>query len=102
MKTLAWPTSDVTSPTRSACDLEVKCAALREVVLGDPFTEQLLGPSSLAWGRKDEEQGRVACVTTDGGFLVTAPDGVVRPAALLRLSINGRKARSPEIGFQTA
>ena len=64
-----------------------KSAAVRDVVLGEPFTEQLLGPSSLAWARKGEEQGRVAYVTTDGGFLVPAPDGVVRPAALLQLTI---------------
>jgi hypothetical protein len=62
----------------------------RNVVLGEPFTEQLLGPSSLAWARGEFGRGRAAYVTTDGGFLEPAPDGAVRPAALLRLAIDVR------------
>jgi hypothetical protein len=60
--------------------------ATREVVIGEPFTDQLIGPSSLVWARGEAEQGRVAYVTTDGGFLAPAPGGV-RPAALLRFTI---------------
>ena len=36
-------------------------------VAGDPFTEELIGPSSGAWGRAPGEYGRVACFISDGG-----------------------------------
>lgn len=52
-------------------------------LIGDPFNEMLVGPSSTAWGRRPGEQGRVLYLTTDGG--TTAPPcGVVCNAALLR------------------
>jgi hypothetical protein len=35
-------------------------------VVGDPFTEELIGPSAGAWGRAPGEYGRVAYFTTDG------------------------------------
>ena len=59
------------------------------VVAGDPFTDQLIGPSSMAWGRAPGEYGRVAYITTDGGQTAPPPDGIVRPAKLLRLDIPG-------------
>jgi hypothetical protein len=60
------------------------------VVAGDPFTEQLVGPSSAAWGRGPADYGRVAYVTTDGGYTAAeyhrpGTDGIVRPAQVLRV-----------------
>ena len=61
-------------------------------VAGDPFDEQLIGPSSGAWGRASGEYGRVAYVISDGGTASPPPDGP-RAAKLLRvtLSIEGRR-----------
>jgi hypothetical protein len=56
-------------------------------VAGDPFNEQLIGPSSAAWGRALSEYGRVAYVTTDGGTTAPPPDGKVRPAQVLRVEL---------------
>jgi len=57
----------------------------RHSVAGDAFTEQLIGPSSGAWGRGPGEDGRVAYFLSDGGTKSPPPDGVVRPAKLLRV-----------------
>jgi len=64
---------------------------------GDPFTDQLIGPSSAVWGRGPADYGRVAYVTTDGGT-ASPPPGGPRPATLLRVefpkgSVRDRKAR---------
>jgi DNA-binding beta-propeller fold protein YncE len=59
--------------------------AQRDIVAGEPFTAQLVGPSSAAWGRGHNDYGRVAYVTTDGGTTAPPPDGIVRPAQLLRI-----------------
>jgi hypothetical protein len=56
-------------------------------IAGDPFDETLVGPSSAAWGRGSRDQGHVAYVTTDGGT-TAPPDGIVRPAALLRVQLD--------------
>ena len=56
-------------------------------IAGDPFDETLVGPSSAAWGRGSRHHGRVAYVTTDGGT-TAPPDGIVRPAALLRVQLD--------------
>jgi hypothetical protein len=56
----------------------------REIVAGDPFDEELVGPSSGAWGRAPGETGRIAFFTTDGGTTALPPDGVLRPAKILR------------------
>jgi hypothetical protein len=56
-------------------------------IAGDPFDETLVGPSSAAWGRGSRDHGRVAYVTTDGGT-TAPPDGIVRPAALLRVQLD--------------
>ena len=56
----------------------------RFIVAGDPLNEELIGPSSAAWGRLPGEYGKVAFVTTDGGTVSPLPDGV-RPARLLRV-----------------
>src|SRR5215472_8179149 len=56
----------------------------RQTVAGFSSDERLAGPSDFAWGRGPQDEGSVAYITTDGG--VTAPpDGVVRPAKVLRI-----------------
>jgi hypothetical protein len=59
--------------------------AERDIVAGEPFTAQLVGPCSLAWGRGPDDYGRVAYLTTDGGTTAPPPDGRIRPAQLLRI-----------------
>lgn len=54
-------------------------------IVGRPFTEMLLGPTSAAWGRSPGDYGRVAYVASDGGIKAPMPDGVVRPAKVLRI-----------------
>jgi hypothetical protein len=59
------------------------------VVAGDPFTEQLVGPSSAAWGRGPADYGHIAYVTTDGGHTAIAyhrpgSDEIIRPARVVR------------------
>ena len=54
-------------------------------VVGRPFTEMLLGPTSAAWGRAPGDYGRVAYVASDGGIKAPMPDGVVRPAKVVRV-----------------
>jgi len=56
-------------------------------VAGEPFDEQLVGPSSAAWGRQPGDYGRVAYVTTDGGLIAPPTDDIVRPARLLRAEL---------------
>ena len=58
-------------------------------VAGDPFTEELIGPSSAVWGRGPGEYGRVAFFTTDGGTASLPPDGIARPAKILRVEFQG-------------
>jgi hypothetical protein len=53
---------------------------------GDPLDTRLIGPSSAAWGRAPGDHGRTAYVTTDGGT-TASPDGVTRPAALIRVGL---------------
>lgn len=55
-------------------------------LVGEPFTDTLVGPSSAAWGRAPGDRGRVAYLTTDGGT-TAPPDGIVRSAALLRVTL---------------
>ena len=55
-------------------------------VAGDPFTEELIGPSAGAWGRAPGEYGRVAYFTTDGGT-ASPPAGGARPARLVRVEL---------------
>jgi hypothetical protein len=55
----------------------------RYVVAGDPFAEELVGPSSGAWGRLPGEYGKHAYFITDGGAVSPPPDGIRRPANLL-------------------
>jgi hypothetical protein len=57
----------------------------RESVAGNPFDEELVGPSSGAWGRAPGEGGRVAFFTTDGGTTALPLDGVLRTAKILHV-----------------
>jgi hypothetical protein len=57
----------------------------RHIVAGDPFTEELIGPSSGAWSRLSGDYGRVAYFITDGGTASPPPDGIRRTARLLRV-----------------
>jgi hypothetical protein len=73
--------------------------ATRSVVVGDPFTEQLVGPSSAAWARGPADYGRIAYVTTDGGHTAIeyhrpGADGIIRPAQVVRVQFESdRPAR---------
>ena len=55
-------------------------------VAGDPFTEALIGPCSVAWGRAPGEYGKVAYVISDGGTASPGPSGPL-PARLQRVEI---------------
>ena len=44
-------------------------------VAGDPFTEDLIGPSSGAWKRGKGDYGRLAYFIMDGGTASPPPDG---------------------------
>ncbi|MBB2930788.1 hypothetical protein [Paraburkholderia silvatlantica] len=56
-----------------------------EAAAGDPFTDNLIGPTSIDWGRGPDDYGRVAYVPTDGGVIKLPSDGVLRPARLIRI-----------------
>jgi hypothetical protein len=67
------------------------------VVAGDPFDEQLAGPSSAAWARRPADYGRIAYVTTDGGHTAIeyhrpGTDGIIRPARVLRAQFDPEPA----------
>ena len=62
-----------------------KNSGFTQSVAGDPYTEQLIGPSSGAWGRGSGEYGRLAYFITDGGTASPPPDGVARPASVIRV-----------------
>jgi hypothetical protein len=63
--------------------------ATRSVVAGEPFDEQLVGPSSAAWARGPADYGHTAYVTTDGGHTAIeyhrpGNDEIIRPARVVR------------------
>ena len=62
-----------------------KNSGFTQTAAGDPFTEQLIGPSSGAWGRGPGEYGRLAYFITDGGTASPPPDGIARPATVVRV-----------------
>jgi hypothetical protein len=57
----------------------------RFIVAGDPFTEELIGPTSGVWSKLPGEYGRVAYFMVDGGTASPPPDGLRRPAKVLRV-----------------
>jgi len=60
----------------------------RFIVVGEPLDEDLIGPSSAAWGRLPGEYGRRAFITSDGGTASPLADGIRRPAKVLRLEVD--------------
>ncbi len=67
--------------------IPAKNSGVTQSVAGDPFNEELIGPSSSAWSRLPGEYGKVAFFLTDGGTASPAPDGNARPAKLLRVEL---------------
>jgi len=63
---------------------------------GQPFNDQLAGPSSAAWGRHPGDHGRTAYITTDGGLVAPPPDGIVRPPKLLRAELVANETAGPD------
>jgi sugar lactone lactonase YvrE len=57
----------------------------RAIAAGEPFTDKMIGPTSIDWGRAPGDYGHVAYVPTDGGVIQLPPDGVLRPARLMRI-----------------
>ena len=64
-------------------------------VAGDPFTEELIGPSGGAWRRGPGDYGRVAFLIMDGGTASPPPDGIARPAKLLRVEFQALSGAFP-------
>jgi sugar lactone lactonase YvrE len=67
--------------------------ATTSVVAGDPFNEQLVGPSSAAWARGPADYGHIAYVTTDGGHTAIeyhrpGSDGIIRPGRVVRVQFD--------------
>jgi hypothetical protein len=78
----------VRAPINAGADGATTC-----VVAGDPFTEELVGPSSAVWGRGPADYGHIAYVTTDGGHTAIAyhrpgSDDIIRPARVVRVQFN--------------
>jgi len=73
----------------------------RQIVAGEPFDEQLVGPSSAAWGRQPGDYGRVAYITTDGGLIAPPTDDIVRPARLLRAELPATDTAAPDLRTMT-
>ena len=90
---VAYVSTHITN-TIQKVSLTPSSSSSRTIVAGDPFNDQLIGPSSLVWASGDTKQGRAAYVTTDGGFLAPPADGFARSAALLRFAIEARGSES--------
>jgi hypothetical protein len=56
-------------------------------IAGDPYTEEVIGPSAGAWRRGPQDRGRVAYFITDGGTASPPPDGKARVAKLLYVEL---------------
>jgi len=84
----------VTTHRENTLDLvPLRPDAPRTRLVGQPFTQQLIGPSSAAWGRGPTDYGRVAYVSTDGGTTAPPPDGRIRPAQVLRVEFGTATSR---------
>lgn len=64
-----------------------KSGATQEIVAGDPFCQELIGPSSGVWGRQPGDDGRRAYFTSDGGAVAAPPDGRIRIAKVLEVKL---------------
>ena len=67
-------------------------------VAGDPFTEDLIGPSSGAWSRSPGDYGRTAYFIMDGGT-ASPPPGGPRPAKLFRVDFQRLPKTFPGVGW---
>ncbi len=54
-----------------------------QTIAGDPFSEEMIGPSAGAWRRDPGDIGRVAYFTSDGGTASPPPDGAKSAKLLL-------------------
>lgn len=81
----------LTTHRQNTIDLVSMDAALNsgftQSIAGDPYTEEMIGPSAGAWRRGPRDLGRVAYFITDGGTASPPPDGKARPAKLLRVEV---------------
>ena len=68
-----------------------------QCVAGDPFSAELVGPSSGAWRRGPDDYGRVAFFITDGGT-ASPPPGGRGPARLLRVELQDVRDGFPGLG----
>ncbi|HEY0662898.1 MAG TPA: hypothetical protein VGD21_16425 [Lysobacter sp.] len=68
-----------------------------QIVAGDPFNLDVVGPSSGAWSRSPRGPGRVAYFITDGGTASPLPSGA-EPAKLLRLELSPWSGAFPGMG----
>ena len=59
----------------------------KQVVAGEPEDTMLAGPTAGAWSRREGEHGKIAFVTTDGGFMKPLSDGIKRKAMVLRFEV---------------
>ena len=82
--------------------LDPRSGQTKQIMAGDPFDTRVVGPSAVAWGRGPNDAGCVAYVTTDGGVTAPPPDGIVRPAQVLRADFCGQGAASVETRAPTA
>lgn len=53
------------------------------IIAGNPFNDELIGPTAGHWGRGRDEYGRIAFIATDGGT-ASPPAGGARPAKLMK------------------
>jgi Protein of unknown function (DUF2630) len=72
-----------------------KTGEKRQIVAGDPFDEQLVGPSAGVWGRQPGDYGCRAYFTTDGGAVAAPPDGRVRNAKVVQVEFVLAPTRRP-------
>jgi sugar lactone lactonase YvrE len=76
--------------------LDPRSGQAKQIVAGNPFDTRLAGPSAVVWGRGQNDTGCVAYITTDGGVTAPPPDGIVRPAQVLRADFCDQGAASLE------
>ena len=66
-------------------------------VAGEPFTEELIGPSSGVWRRGAGDYGRVAYFIMDGGT-ASPPPGGAKPAKMVRVDFQPMPKSFPGSG----
>ena len=72
------------------------------IIAGNPFNDELIGPTAGHWGRGRDEYGRVAFIATDGGT-VSPPAGGARPAKVVKAEFTMKsKECSPRLLLKKA